>query len=356
MWLTNKNDIQTVLNELGIIQLPKYIMDMDLKEIRQYFGYPTTDGIKKIPLMRNLLWQIYCRIKQGNPPDFYKKNGFIRGMWYYIKKKFSVHKPLRGDMYNLMCSELTDMVRKGLFSYRDFNFRDRDAGTWKLGFDNPHIILGAEKDGYVTIMEDLHNNYGCHVITTGGIPSFMTVNYMVAEMQKYEIDLNQTFYLITFADFDPSGYNVAEELSYHFKDSGLKNLYLYNQWGNAPKKRPWYELAIPANFPKPIKDFWYLLPKNTWDNPTTEAWVKLTGGLDGSNWKKGQKTHGLESDEFDFDLINQLFDKAATPLLKESSDKIKKRNAMIALRKELEDMAIVKFLENLQHPQIKKAV
>ena len=226
MWLFRQNEIQQVLNELGIILLPKYIMDMDLKEIRQYFGYPTTDGIKKILLMRNLIWQIYCRIKSGDPPDFYKKNGFIRGMWYYIKKKFTIHKPLRGDMYNLMCSELTSMVRKGLFSYRDFNFRDRDTGTWKLGFDNPHIILGAEKDGYVTIMEDLHRAYGCHVITTGGIPSFMTVNYMVAEMQKYEIDLNQTFYLITFTDFDPSGYNVGEELSTHFKDSGLKNLYL----------------------------------------------------------------------------------------------------------------------------------
>lgn len=350
MWLTAQEDIQNVLDELGIIPLPKYIMEMDLKEIRQYFGYPTTDGIQKILLMRNLLWQIYQRIKAGNAPDFYKKNGFIRGMWYYIKKKFMEHKPLRGDMYGLMVSELTDMVRKGLFGYLDFNFRDRDSDTWKLGFDNPHIILVAEKDGYVTIMEDLHTNYGCHVITAGGMPSFMTVNYMAASMKKFEIDLNQTFYIISFTDFDPSGYNIAEEFTKHLNNSGIKNIYLWDQWGDGDKKRPWFELSVPANYTRPIKDVWYLLPKNTWDNPTTKEWVKLTGGLDGANWKPGQQTHGLESDEFDVDAIAKMFENVITPLLKDSSDKIKKRNAMMNLRKQFEDMAIVKFLEKLKHP------
>lgn len=348
--MMDQAELQKILDEFGIIPLPKYIMDMDLKEIRQYFGYPTTDGIQKILLMRNLLWQIFQKIKSGNAPDFYKKNGFIRGMWYYIKKKFSEHKPLRGDLYGTMVSELTDMVRKGLFNYSDFNFRDRDSDTWKLGFDNPHIILMAEKDGYVTIMEDLQKNYGCHVITAGGMPSFMTVNYMVSEMKKFETDLNQTFYVITFTDFDPTGHNISEEFTKHLNNSGLKNLFFWNQWGGGNKECPWLSLSVPANFNKSIKDVWYVLPKDTWDNPTTKEWVDLTGGLDGSKWKPGQQTHGLESDEFDFDEINKMFETAITPLLKDSSDKIKKRNAMMELRKNFEDMAMVKFLNQIQNP------
>lgn len=236
------NDQQAVLDELEIITLPKPIMDMSLREIRQHFGYATTKGIKKTLLMRNLIWQLYNQIQAGNPPDFYKKQGFIRGMWYYIKKKFSKHHPLRGDMYKLMSSQLTMMVRRGLFSYADFNFRDRDADSWKLGFDNPHIILAAEKDGFITIMEDLHRRYGCHVMTCGGVPSFMTVNYMVEAMQRYGIDMEQEFH------------NVAEELVHHLQDSGLKNVHKFDQWGQGRKQRPWLELAVPANFPEPPKN------------------------------------------------------------------------------------------------------
>lgn len=50
-------------------------------------------------------------------------------MWYHIKKKFSQHHPLRGDLYNLMSEQLTLMVRKGLFSYSGFNFRNRDEAS-----------------------------------------------------------------------------------------------------------------------------------------------------------------------------------------------------------------------------------
>jgi len=339
---------QQVLDELGIITLPKPIMDMSLREIREYFGYDTTNGIKKTLLMRNLIWQLFNQIQAGNPPDFYKKQGFIRGMWYYIKKKFSNHHPLRGDMYNLMSSQLTLMVRKGLFSYADFNFRDRDADSWKLGFDNPHIILVAEKDGFITIMEDLHRRYGCHTITCGGVPSFMTVNYMVEAMQRYGNDMEQEFFILTFCDFDPSGYNIAEELVKHLQSSGLKNVHLFDQWGQGRKKRPWLELAVPENFNHSAKDFRYRLPRSTWDNPTTVDWVKLTGGLDGPKWKKGRPTHGLESDEFDFDLILSLFDQKLTPLLESPSDDIIQRNALQELRQEFEQMAIVKFLQRLQ--------
>lgn len=341
------DQLQTALQELGIIPLPKPIMDMSLAEIRTYFGYATTSGIQKTPLMRNLLWQIYGQIKAGNPPDFYKKQGFIRGMWYYIKKKFSQHHPLRGDLYNLMSESLTVMVRKGVFSYVDFNFRDRDEGTWKLGFDNPHILLMGEKDGFVTIMEDLQQAYGCHILTAGGIPSFMTINNMVSAMRRFEVDMTQTFYLITFTDFDPAGYNVSETLTQHLADSGLKNLFVFEQWG-PKKKRPWLELAVPANFDKPVSDHKYKLPKALWNDPGTKAWVGLTGGLDGPGWTSGKPTHGMESDEFDLELIQSLFAQAIEPLLTTPIDNIKKRSAMLKIRQELENMAIVKFLERLQ--------
>lgn len=340
-------DHSDTLHRLGIIPLPQHIMDMPLKEIRKHFGYATTRGIKKSLLMRNLLWQIYSQIQAGQPPDFVKKHGFIRGLWYYIKKKFSKHHALRGDWYNLMSQELTRMIKAGLFTYSDFNFRDRDESSWKLGFDNPHIILLAEKDGFITIMEDLQKQYGCHTITAGGIPSLMTVSYMVKSMQHFGIDLTQPFYVLSFCDFDPSGYNVAEEFIHHLEHSGIQNAHVFDQWGQGKSKRPWLELATPQNFQRPPKDHWYKLPKQTWDDPSTQAWVKLTGGLD-PKWKKGQLTHGLESDEFDFDEILALYETKLAPLLKAPSDTIKQRNAFQTLRQELENMAITKFLKRLK--------
>lgn len=199
-------------------------------------------------------------------------------------------------------------------------------------------------------MEDLHREYGCHIITTGGVPSLMTINYLVTSMKEFSIDLNQTFYVITFSDFDPAGYNIAETFIEHLRLSGLKNFHLFEQWGTGKKARPWLELSIPSHFDKPLKDFWYLLPKVTWDDPGTKNWIKLTGGLDGSNWKPGQKTHGLESDEFDLELIKKLFAKTLQPLLKTPSDDVKQINAMQELRQELEQMAIVKFLDGLLNP------
>lgn len=148
------DELKTVLEELEIIQLPKPIMDMSMREIRQYFSYQSGE-IKMSIFMRNLIWQIHGQIIAGHPPDFYEKHGFIRGMWYYIKRKLSQHHALRGDRYGLLVKNLTLMVKKGLFGYADFNFRDPDGGTWKLGFDNPHVILMTEKDGFITIMGEI---------------------------------------------------------------------------------------------------------------------------------------------------------------------------------------------------------
>lgn len=349
MWLLTEfgqKGLDEVLKELEIIPLPKPIMDMSLKEIRKYFGF-ANGSIQMGMLLRNLIWQIYGQIQAGKPPDFVQKHGNIRSMWYYIKKKFSQHHALRGDRYGLMVKNLTLMVRKGLFSYAEFNFRDTDQGNWKLGFDNPHIILLAEKEGFITVMEDLQKTYGCHVFTAGGIPSFLTVNYMASALRSFDIGFEQRFYILSFSDFDPSGYNVAETFVEQLGESGYKNLHLFEQWGDGKKRRPWLELATPQNFNKDPKDFRFILPKKTWDDPSTKAWIKLTGGLD-SNWKPGQKTHGLESDEFDLDLIHELFTKALKPLLKTPSDDIKRINAMQTLRQETEQMAIVKFLKKLK--------
>lgn len=346
MWLVAQSDINDALKELGIIPLSKPIMEMTMKEIRAHFGNQTNNNVKMGLLMRNLIWQIHSQIQAGNPPDFVNKRGNIRSMWYYIKKKFSKHHALRGDHYGTMSKELAKMVKKGLFSYADFKFRDSDSGNWKLGFSNPHIILVSEKEGFITIMEDLQKLYGCHAITTGGIPSFLTVNYMAAAMKEYDIDFKQTFYIFSFADFDPSGYNVTDTLVEHLSYSGIKNLHLFEQWGTGKKRRPWLDLAVPKNFDNDVEDFKYKLPKSTWDDKTTKEWVKLTGGLD-KNWKPGEKTHGIESDEFDLELIQHLFSQALKPHLTTNSGDIQKTHEMKALRQELEQMAFLKFMKSI---------
>ena len=53
MFLFTMDEKQKVLDELEIIELPKYIMDMSLREIRKYFGYETSDGIKNIIALKD---------------------------------------------------------------------------------------------------------------------------------------------------------------------------------------------------------------------------------------------------------------------------------------------------------------
>ncbi len=301
--------IEDALERLGIRHFDEDILAMKIAVLRKHFGYATTDSIRRQPFFRNVIWQIHEQIQAGHPPKFYIKHGFIRGMWYHIKARIDRYKQLRGRYYGSMIKALTDLVRAGVVSYQDFNFRDRDEALHKLGTDNPYIIIYAEKDGLISVMEELHDLYGATIITLGGTPSLMSTNYLVGEMVATGLDLSREFACFSLVDFDPDGWDTAGDFLSNLKTFGLKNRHRFKQYGQTTER---LDLIDPKNItPDDPPTVRYTLPRSVQRSPLCATWAALTGGVDGH----GSRKYGLESDEFTQERLIALVDQAVMPFL-----------------------------------------
>ncbi len=339
-WTANaREDQEAILKRLGIRHYgDEDILAMPIERLREEFGYETTEGIKLTPFFRNVIWQLYEFIKAGKPPDFFHKRGFVRGMWYHIKSRISRYKPLRGHYYGTMSAVLAALVREGLFSYTDFNFRDRDKNQRILGTENRHIIIFSEKDGFISIMEALAETYGCTVATLGGVPSFLSSNYMVSEMAEAGFPMTEEFFCFSIVDFDPAGDNAAEEFIKQLQDSGLRHFHPFEQY---KAKYPRLDLARPDNLTgEDIDEIKYVLPVSVQRAKQTIDWAARTGGVDG----KGSRKYGLESDEFTEERIHALVEASITPYLKTDPAIVRRRVTMRKLQDAIEEFMVEKIL------------
>lgn len=337
--------IGDALARLGVRHFDEDILGMKIAELRKHFGYSTTTGIRKRPFFRNVVWQIHEQILAGHPPKFYAKHGFIRGMWYYIKARIDRYKPLRGRYYGSMISALTALVRAGVVSYRDFNFRDRDEALHKLGTDNPYIVLYAEKDGLISVMEELHDLYGATIITLGGTPSLMSTNYLVSEMVAVGLDLSREFVCFSLVDFDPDGWDTAGDFLDNLKTFGLKNRHRFQQYGQKTER---LDLIEPKNLTgEDIGLIRYTLPAKVQRSRLCATWAALTGGVDGH----GSRKYGLESDEFTQERIFELVGQAVAPFLSIPPELVQRRARMRQLEKATTDFMVYKMLHPKRPPQ-----
>lgn len=338
-WTAGAEESQAaILKRLGIRHFDEDILAMPIERLREEFGYKKSDGIRITLFFRNVIWQLYELIKAGKPPDFYRKRGFVRGMWYHIKSRISRYKQLRGRYYGTMSDVLADLVRAGLVSYKDFNFRDRDQNQRILGTENRHIIVFSEKDGFISIMETIAETYGCTVLTLGGTPSFLTSCYMVSEMAAAGFPMNDEYLCFSIVDFDPAGDNAAEEFLKQLTDAGLRNFHLFDQYR---AKYPRLDLARPANLTGgDIDAIKYNLPAKVQRAKQTLDWAKRTGGVDG----KGSRKYGLESDEFTEERIYALVEASIAPYLKTDPEVVKRRVTMRKLQDAIEAFMVEKIL------------
>lgn len=336
--------IEDALARLGVRHFDDDILGMKIAELRKHFGYSTSTGIRKQPFFRNVVWQIHEQIQAGRLPMFYIKHGFIRGMWYHIKARIDRYKPLRGRYYGSMIKALTDLVRAGVVSYRDFNFRDRDEALHKLGTDNPYILLYAEKDGLISVMEELHELYGATILTLGGTPSLMSTNYLVSEMVAAGLDLTHEFVCFSLVDFDPDGWDTAGDFLDHLKTFGLANRHRFQQYGQETER---LDLIDPKNLtaddPPSVR---YTLPAKVQRSRMCAAWAALTGGVDG----RGSRKYGLESDEFSQERIFELVGQAVAPFLSIPPELVQRRARMRSLEKATTDFMVYKMLHPKRPP------
>lgn len=331
------------------------LREMTLEEIREHFGYKITSPTPKASrkkkkrkhrsefkieiLLKNVIWQIYEHIRAGQLPEFVKRRGNIRGLWYHIKTRFHRHKPLRGKYYKTMIKMLVLMVENGVVSYIDFQFRDLAQKEWHIGPENPHVIIFCEKDSFAFLTEEYVATYGCSALTLGGSPSLMSVDYFTQRLVAAGIDLAQKFVLISIVDFDPKGEDAANDLVTKFELFGIRNFHRFRQYESSTYKR------LDLIQPKLLSDdetspdeggLAYTLPTSVWRSKLGRSWFSRTGGVD------GDRKLGLESDECTGERIHQLLVEHLVPLLNTDLDSIQRRSQIRRLRRGLTNVLVFK--------------
>lgn len=286
-----------VKKALGLLDLEQDILDMNLAELRSFFGYKK-GTIRRGLFVRNVIWQIYRQVQASTPPTFVKNGGNVRSLWYHVKPLVRRHsKSFSGDdMANLFSAQLTIMTRLGLLSYRDLNLTDSDsAGRWVSPlYGTTNVILMAEKSAFSSKLIELGKRYGVTVQTTGGASSRVTVDTLLTEMSEAGHDLTRPFTIFVLVDIDPAGWNIAEEFIKQMKELGLKKVHAYHPYGEDRPLQPWIDIISATDLDTEfLAKYRFELKTQTRKTKLSDEWIKATGGLYGRNGKE----HGLAADE-----------------------------------------------------------
>lgn len=281
---------------LGLLDLDDDILTMDLKTLRQYFGYKN-GRIKSGLFCRNIIWQVYRFSQLGKPPQFVEKGGNVRSLWYYVKRLTTKHSRSFGKSTtfdDLFSTALTEMTNAGLFSYRDFNFIDQNkANRWvSPSYGATNIILMAEKRSFSEELIRLAKQYGVTAQAVGGVSSRVTVETMLTEMADAGHDLTKPFLVFAMVDFDPAGWNIAQSFVEQMLDLGLAKIRGFWPYGRDYPRQPWIDMVsirdLDTEF---IKERRHKISKK---QKSADEWITATGGLYGRSGKKW----GLSSEIF----------------------------------------------------------
>lgn len=349
-------NLEEALRKLKIRHYDRDILrEMTLEEIREHFGYKKPavppklrKPVKKKPrkpksefkieiLIKNIIWQVYQRIMAGWFPEFVKRKGNIRGLWYYIKTRLHRHKPLRGRFYKTMIKMLARMVEVGVVSYLDFHFRDLAQKEWHIGAENLHAIVVCEKDSFAFLTEEYVVTYGCSALTMGGSPSLMSVDYFVQRLTKAGVDLSQKFILISIVDFDPRGEDAINDFVTKLELFGVRTFHRFRQYESDSYKR--LDLIQPRHLTGEefsSEGLAYTLPSSEYNSKLGRSWFRRTGGVG------GDRKLGLESDECTGERIHELLGEHLVPLLKTDIQTVQRRSQVRRLRRSLSNVLVFK--------------
>lgn len=279
-------DLEAILEREGVVELDKDIRGLRRSEIKRHFGSSTSERIILSKLIKSVIWQAYTRIRDGHDTP---TPGNLRTFWYQWVKPAMAKVPKKyigkSDLYDHMSELFMEMVLElRLFSYKDFDFTDENWENRQIGGERPEILVFAEKRGWSRTLRHFHEKYGVSTLALGGFPSALTSQYTVLDLNEV-LNEQQPVTLIGLVDYDPSGALIAESFRRQLEKSGLAVSRLAT-------------LIEPAHYTaEEIKLFKFPLPKR--QKTKTEAWLTLTGGIDG-------KRFGLESESMPVDRLKSL--------------------------------------------------
>ena len=241
---------------------------------------------------KNIVWQTREKIRTGEIPHI---QGIIRTFWYtHIKPVFARTGSLKDDkeQYRVLHEVLVDLVReRGIMRYKDMGFLNNNAGTVSIG-RNWHVLLVGEKHGKYAVLDTIAKDINSTVLTLGGQPSLLSMEYLVDSYKDKGIDIRKSFYVIFIVDYDPSGWIIRDSVLRDLKFYGMKHIQPIDII--LPEILTDKELDL-AKFP---------LPEGK--KKINQNWLEKTGGIRGA-------AYGFESDAIPFERLRENIIEAATP-------------------------------------------
>ena len=288
-------EYQAILDE-NLRTFDKEIRFMNPEELKNNFKYLSTGEFNIREFMANMIWEYYNLLQIGKRDPI---EGNIRTFWYYLKPTLSKVVNINSmSHYGIMIDTFKNLiVNHKLFKYKDFGFISDSEGNYIIGNRNPNIILVGEKAGHLKKLKRIQDEYGVTIAVLGGMPSILSTEYLVDELEKVFDIRNTPVHLITLVDYNPSSAIIALTFHNQLKHENIQNILSISH------------LLTPNSFSKEE------LPHVTDQIPTTSPadktklrkWLNAGGGVDFGDGIK--QPLGIETEALilDFERLKNIF-------------------------------------------------
>lgn len=327
------------LAEHGIRHFDELIHDQSKVWLISNFKHGSTKyKVNVTKLIRNIIWQTKERIETRDREPYTE---LIRTFWYtHIKPTLARVGALSNetDQYNQLVENLVYLVVENkLMSYADIGFRDENQTNRSVGL-NANVILFSEKIGHQSFLKEMSDLYQTSIISLGGQPSALNVEYFVRELKEKGVNIRRSFYLFGIVDYDPSGWIIRDAFVNHLQAFGIKNVKVTDMI------HP--DMLIPDEIKLAkynIREKKETTKKNTaWLREIRKLKYKNQIYLDVRSTSKKRTIYGLEAESVSSKRIAEALKKLLPPLLGKS-DRLLKINALEKLNSSLDQLILLKI-------------
>jgi len=303
-------DLDEVLEELGIREFEEDIFEMSRSELREHFGF-VSGGVNSSLLIKNLIWQDRGKLERG---ELEPVHGNIRSYWYARVKPVLSRARARGasKKYDMMIGQFVGMAMDhDLFDYADFGFHDEGGHNRQLGGGNRHVFLVAEKEGHMPLLQEVLRDYDVTIVALGGQPSALSSEYLVSELEAAGFEPEGPVPLITIVDYDPAGDSIARSFMWQLEAVGFEHELVR------------IDLVLPERLTsEQIRLNKYRLSRRKSERKKNQKWAGRTRGL----LDHGHGLlYGLEADAMSWSQLLEAFDAEVLPHLDVPRDQVVRR-------------------------------
>jgi hypothetical protein len=295
---------QAALKKLRVRVFEQDLRTMTAKQLRAEFRAVSSGRMMARTLVRNAVYQAASWGIEGKAP---KISGNLRSLYYQWVKPIVAKLPellkTKTDFYELTSEALELFVGElRLFTYRDLDLVDE---RWENRFftdgRNPHLLLFAEKNGFVQFLQEASKTYGLTAVALGGSPSHLSSEYLATQL-KEKLKTVEPLILIGITDYDPAGADIARAFAQQLSRQGLK-------------VAEHHQLITPRAFvDQELATLRFAVPRKS--PALVSRWLKATGGIEG-------KAFGLEADALPKARLTDLVAQRLAPFLRKAGSNIR---------------------------------